>query len=558
MTLKFNPFTNKLDITGSASSGGGDVSGPGSSTDNAVVRWSGTTGTLVQNSVVTISDTGDIIANSIDLTIPVSVADGGTDISSYTTGDILYASGAGTLTKLAIGSASDVLTVTGGLPSWQPSIGGGTVTSVSGTLNRVTSTGGATPVIDISASYVGQSSITTLGTITTGVWTGTDIALADGGTGASLTASNGGIFYSTAGAGAILSGTATANQVLLSGASTTPAWSTATYPSTTTVNQILYSSATNVVSGLATAIDGVLITSHTGVPSILANSGTAGWVLTANSGAPPSWQAGGGGASPLTTKGDLYTYSTVDARLPVGANGTILTADSTATTGNKWTTATYPNTATTGDLLYASGSNVIAGLAIGATNQVPVVSSGVPVWGDNWRRLVNLSKQTASNSASISFTSFINAVYSEYFITIRGLTVQTDATSLYMTFSTDNGSTYISSNYYYGVAYIASNAATGVAGGSQTAAQFLLSDAYKSTAGYNANVEIELFNLGSSTLFPCYGVKTIQSLSNNDRNVQEWGTGGFGSTTNVNAIKIAMSSGNLVSGVFTLYGVITP
>jgi len=39
--------------------------------------------------------------------------------------------------------------------------------------------------IDIASTYVGQSSITTLGTITTGVWNGTDVAVADGGTGAS-------------------------------------------------------------------------------------------------------------------------------------------------------------------------------------------------------------------------------------------------------------------------------------------------------------------------------------------------------------------------------------
>jgi len=52
----------------------------------------------------------------------------------------------------------------------------GTVTSVSGTTNRITSTGGATPVIDISASYVGKSSITTLATIGTGVWQGTLVA----------------------------------------------------------------------------------------------------------------------------------------------------------------------------------------------------------------------------------------------------------------------------------------------------------------------------------------------------------------------------------------------
>lgn len=46
--------------------------------------------------------------------------------------------------------------------------GGSGVTSVTGTTNRITSSGGTTPAIDISASYVGQTSITTLGTLTTG------------------------------------------------------------------------------------------------------------------------------------------------------------------------------------------------------------------------------------------------------------------------------------------------------------------------------------------------------------------------------------------------------
>jgi hypothetical protein len=48
---------------------------------------------------------------------------------------------------------------------------------------------------------------------------------------------------------------------------------------------------------------------------------------------------GGGGASPLTTKGDVYTYSTADARLPVGTNGQVLSADSAETTGLKWISA---------------------------------------------------------------------------------------------------------------------------------------------------------------------------------------------------------------------------
>lgn len=53
--------------------------------------------------------------------------------------------------------------------------GGGAVTAVTGTTNRIASSGGATPAIDIDSSYVGQTSITTLGTIGTGNWQGTAI-----------------------------------------------------------------------------------------------------------------------------------------------------------------------------------------------------------------------------------------------------------------------------------------------------------------------------------------------------------------------------------------------
>ena len=54
--------------------GGGDVAGPASATDNAVARFDGTTGKLIQNSVVTIADTTGAIAGAQSLTAPASTA----------------------------------------------------------------------------------------------------------------------------------------------------------------------------------------------------------------------------------------------------------------------------------------------------------------------------------------------------------------------------------------------------------------------------------------------------------------------------------------------------
>ncbi len=58
------------------------------------------------------------------------------------------------------------------------------VIAVGGTSDRISVTSDA---IDIASTYVGQNSITTLGTITSGTWNGTTIAIANGGTGATNT-----------------------------------------------------------------------------------------------------------------------------------------------------------------------------------------------------------------------------------------------------------------------------------------------------------------------------------------------------------------------------------
>jgi len=61
---------------------------------------------------------------------------------------------------------------------------GNTINAV-GTAGRISVSSDA---IDIDSGYVGQNTITTLGTITTGVWNGTDVAVTDGGTGSSTAA----------------------------------------------------------------------------------------------------------------------------------------------------------------------------------------------------------------------------------------------------------------------------------------------------------------------------------------------------------------------------------
>lgn len=68
----------------------GYVSGPASSTDNAIVRFDGTTGKLVQNSSVTISDTGNIGgAVNISASGVIDVSDGTASLPSLTnTGDL--------------------------------------------------------------------------------------------------------------------------------------------------------------------------------------------------------------------------------------------------------------------------------------------------------------------------------------------------------------------------------------------------------------------------------------------------------------------------------------
>lgn len=72
--------------------------------------------------------------------------------------------------------------------------------------------------------------------------------------------------------------------------------------------------------------------------------------------------------SPLTTKGDLYGFSTLDARIPIGTNNQVLTADSTQALGLKWAT---PSTGATFVGVRAITSSASIVYVSGADNAIP-------------------------------------------------------------------------------------------------------------------------------------------------------------------------------------------
>jgi len=132
MPMRYNPYSGTLDITSAVGGQVDSISGTanritisGSAVDPIVdiaATYVGQTTLTTLGTVATGTWNGDV----------VSEVYGGTNQSSYTTGDVLYASASNTLSKLPVGSNGEVLKLAAGIPSWAADDGVLSVTTDSG------------------------------------------------------------------------------------------------------------------------------------------------------------------------------------------------------------------------------------------------------------------------------------------------------------------------------------------------------------------------------------------------------------------------------------------
>ena len=154
----------------------------------------------------------------------------------------------------------------------------------------------------------------------------------------------------------------TASYVLVAADAGTRVEMNAAGATTVTVNTGLFSAGDtlfiqNIGAGATTITAGTATVSKATAGS-LTLSQYQGGTLYFISASSAVFFADAGYTPPLTTKGDLFTYSTDNTRLAVGTNNQVLTADSSTATGLKWATPA------------AGGMTVIASGSLSGSSQV--------------------------------------------------------------------------------------------------------------------------------------------------------------------------------------------
>ena len=366
LLLTGTQFSVKTDGTTTYINGSGQVAVDSSATTGQVLLSNGTAGTTATWGAVS-------LGNASAVTGTLGVVNGGTGNTSFTVDGVLYGNGTSAIQSTAAGTNGQVLTVTGGVPAWGTSAVslaadattgtvslGGTLT-IDGTTNRITTAvSGASYAIDISAAYIGQSSITTLGTVTTGTWNATTIGATYGGTG-QTSYTTGDTLYASNSTTLSKLPIGTAGQILTV-VSGVPAWTTISTEAVTTFQTSLSGLTPSTPTNGAVTLAGTL-----GV----ASGGTGDTSLTSNG------VLFGNGTSPVgvTSAGAQYNVLTVNGSgIPVF--GTIDLSQSTAVgtsiiqpaNGGTGVANANTSTITLGGSFTTTPSNNITLTTTGATN----------------------------------------------------------------------------------------------------------------------------------------------------------------------------------------------
>ncbi len=175
--------------------------------------------------------------------------------------------------------------------------------------------------------------------------------------------------------------------------------------------------------------------------------------------------------------------------------------------------------------------------------------------------LVFISKQTASSSASISFTSGIDSTYKEYVFYFVNIHPATNGVALQFNMSTDGGSNYnvTKTSTHFWAYHKEDDTTTSLdyfSGGdlAQSTSNQILSYETASDADAHVSGTLQIFNPSNTTFVKHY---IARSLSYWDQNAPfNQHVAGYGNTTSaVNAVQFSLSTGNIESGDILLYGV---
>lgn len=174
--------------------------------------------------------------------------------------------------------------------------------------------------------------------------------------------------------------------------------------------------------------------------------------------------------------------------------------------------------------------------------------------------MVLISSQTASNSASISFTTGIDSTYKEYQFWFIDINPASDSVEFRFNGSTDSGSNYnvtktttmFEAAHYEDDSLTNFRYRTDLDLAQSTAFQPLAADVGNG-ADESCTGTLTIFNPSSTTYVKHYIANFNTYLANN-QSVQTLNAGYFNTTSAVNAIRFQMSTGNF-DGDILMYGI---